>query len=68
VKITVSLPRNNNFDPSRCEGSLATSSADPLVGGFFTSDSATNLTSRDVCYSSAYEAEADMPNIPADVR
>jgi hypothetical protein len=24
--------------------------------------------SRDVSYSSAYEAEADMPNIPADFR
>jgi hypothetical protein len=28
----------------------------------------TKLTSRDVCYSSAYEAEADMPNNPADFR
>jgi len=27
-----------------------------------------NLTSRDVCYSPAYEAEADMPNNPADFR
>jgi hypothetical protein len=26
------------------------------------------LTSRDVRYSSAHEAEADMPNIPADFR
>jgi hypothetical protein len=28
----------------------------------------TKLTSRDVRYSSAYEAEAEMPNIPADFR
>jgi len=28
----------------------------------------TKLTSRDVRYSSAHEAEADMPNIPADFR
>jgi hypothetical protein len=28
----------------------------------------TKLASRDVRYSSAYEAEADTPNIPADFR
>jgi hypothetical protein len=28
----------------------------------------TKLTSRDVRFSSAYQAEADMPNIPADFR
>jgi hypothetical protein len=32
------------------------------------SASGTGLTSRDVRYSSAYEAEADMVNIPADFR
>lgn len=32
------------------------------------SHSGTKLTSRDVRYWSAYEAEADMPNISADVR
>jgi hypothetical protein len=33
-----------------------------------TSAYGTELTSRDVGHSSAYEAEADMPNILADVR
>ena len=33
-----------------------------------TSAFGTKLTSRDVRYSFAYQAEADMPNIPGDFR
>ena len=68
MKIIVSLPRSNNFDPRICEGSLATSSAGPLswLAASFTCDSDTLRPTSMAAVAAAIESLADMLSSQAE--